>query len=225
MLGEMEGPGIITHIWITVDNQTSEGDCFVLRDLVLRMYWDEEKDPSVEVPLGDFFCCGFGKECLVNSSAVTVVPSRGLNTYFQMPFRKKARITLENQHANPIPAFFYQIDYCLYEELPENAAYFHASFRRQALTEIGKDYVIIDGIQGPGHYAGTYIALSTSRDTGGARGKSSSTSTKIRSIPRSAVRGWKITSAAPGVLLPGRGEDGGAYLQHALPGISLLLPP
>lgn len=127
LLGEMEGPGIITHIWITVDNQTSEGDCFVLRDLVLRMYWDEEEDPSVEVPLGDFFCCGFGKECLVNSSAVTVVPSRGLNTYFQMPFRKKARITLENQHANPIPAFFYQIDYCLYEELPENAAYFHAS--------------------------------------------------------------------------------------------------
>ena len=55
LLGEMEGPGIITHIWITVDNQTSEGDCFVLRDLVLRMYWDEEKDPSVEVPLGDFF--------------------------------------------------------------------------------------------------------------------------------------------------------------------------
>ena len=161
LLGEMEGPGIITHIWITVDNQTSEGDCFVLRDLVLRMYWDEEENPSVEVPLGDFFCCGFGKECLVNSSAVTVVPSRGLNTYFQMPFRKKARITLENQHANPIPAFFYQIDYCLYEELPENAAYFHASFRRQALTEIGKDYVIIDGIQGPGHYAGTYIALST----------------------------------------------------------------
>ena len=95
LLGEMEGPGIITHIWITVDNQTSEGDCFVLRDLVLRMYWDEEENPSVEVPLGDFFCCGFGKECLVNSCAVTVVPSRGLNTYFQMPFRKKAKITLE----------------------------------------------------------------------------------------------------------------------------------
>lgn len=78
----------------------------ILRDLVLRMYWDDEEEPSVESPLGDFFCCGFGRECNVNSMPIAVVPSRGLNCYFQMPFRKKARITLENQHVNPIPAFF-----------------------------------------------------------------------------------------------------------------------
>lgn len=161
VLGEIDGPGVIDHIWITVDNKTTEGDCFVLRDLVLRMYWDEEKTPSVEVPLGDFFCCGFGQECFVNSSAITVVPSRGLNSYFQMPFRTKAKITLENQHANPIPAFFYQIDYCLYDDLPEQTSYFHASWRRQAITELGKDYVIIDEIKGCGQYIGTYIALST----------------------------------------------------------------
>ncbi|MEN2592953.1 DUF2961 domain-containing protein, partial [Acinetobacter baumannii] len=93
------------------DSKTAEGDCFVLRDLVIRIYWDEEKEPSVEVPLGDFFCCGFGKECIINSDLVTVVPSRGMNSYIQMPFRKKALITLENQHVNAIPAFFYQIDY------------------------------------------------------------------------------------------------------------------
>lgn len=161
VLGEIDGPGVIDHIWITVDNKTTEGDCFVLRDLVLRMYWDEEKTPSVEVPLGDFFCCGFGQECFVNSSAITVVPSRGLNSYFQMPFRTKAKITLENQHANPIPAFFYQIDYCLYDDLQEQTSYFHASWRRQAITELGKDYVIIDEIKGCGQYIGTYIALST----------------------------------------------------------------
>ena len=78
-----------------------------------------------KLPLGDFFCCGFGQECIVNSIPIAAVPSRGLNCYFQMPFRKKARITLENQHANEIPAFFYQIDYGLYEEpFPEDYCLF-----------------------------------------------------------------------------------------------------
>ncbi len=161
VLGEIDGRGVIHHIWITTDNKTSEGDCFVLRDLIIRMYWDGENEPSVEVPLGDFFCCGFGKECFVNSSLITVVPSRGLNSYIQMPFQKKALITLENQHVNIIPNFFYQIDYTMYDFLPENVAYFHAEWRRQALTELGKDYVIVDKITGQGQYIGTYIGLST----------------------------------------------------------------
>ena len=97
---------MIHHIWITVTDKTTEADRFVLRDLVLRMYWDDEESPSVETPLGDFFCCGFGEECIVNSLPVAAVPSRGLNCYFQMPFNKKARITLENQHANEITGFF-----------------------------------------------------------------------------------------------------------------------
>ena len=139
-LAEMEGPGQINHIWITVDNKTTEADCFVLRDLVIRMYWDDEETPSVESPLGDFFCCGFGRECFVNSVPVAVVPNRGFNCYFPMPFKKKAKITLENQHANKIPAFFYQVDYCLYDELPDDIAYFHAQWRRERLTEKTKDY-------------------------------------------------------------------------------------
>lgn len=109
VLGAINGPGVIYHMWITTDSKTAEGDCFVLRDLVIRIYWDEEKEPSVEVPLGDFFCCGFGKECIINSDLVTVVPSRGMNSYIQMPFRKKALITLENQHVNAIPAFFIRL--------------------------------------------------------------------------------------------------------------------
>ena len=108
LLGEMEGPGVIEHIWITVTDKTSDADRFVLRDLVLRMYWDGEETPSVEAPLGDFFCCGFGQGCLVNSLPVAVNPNRGFNCYFPMPFRKSARLTVENQHKNPVPAFFYQ---------------------------------------------------------------------------------------------------------------------
>ena len=160
-LAEIDGPGIIQHIWITVDNKTSDADCFVLRDLVIRMYWDGEETPSVESPLGDFFCCGFGRECIVNSVPIAVAPNRGFNCYFPMPFHRKAKITLENQHVGSIPAFFYQIDYGLVDSLPEDTMYFHAQWRRQKLTEKGKDYVILDQVHGQGHYVGTYLALTT----------------------------------------------------------------
>lgn len=160
-LGEIEGAGIIRHMWITVTDKTTEADCFVLRDLILRMYWDDNEAPSVEVPLGDFFCCGFAHSCQIRSVPVVVVPNKGFNSYFSMPFRTKARITLENQHVNPIPAFFYQIDYMLYDEMNEDMHYFHAQWRRQKVTIPKNDYVIVDGINGCGHYIGTYIALTT----------------------------------------------------------------
>lgn len=159
-LAEVEGPGIIQHIWITVTDKTEAGD-FVLRDLVIRMYWDDEEEPSVESPLGDFFCNGFGKGCEVNSMPIAVNPARAFNSYFPMPFRKKAKITIENQHPGDIPAFFYQINYCLYDELPEQMAYFHAQWKRERITQLQKDYTILDNVKGRGHYVGTYIALST----------------------------------------------------------------
>ncbi len=160
VLGDIQGPGVIQHIWVTVTDKTSDADCFVLRDLVLRMYWDGEERPSVECPLGDFFCCGFGQGCLVNSLPMVVNPNRGFNCYFPMPFRKRARITVENQHKNPVPAFFFQIDYCL-KPVPEEAGYFHAQWRRQRITEKGQDYVVLDNVRGRGQYVGTYLALTT----------------------------------------------------------------
>ena len=159
-LGEIHGEGMIQHIWITVTDRTSERNRYVLRDLVLRMYWDDEEFPSVECPLGDFFCCGFGVSYQVNSVPIAVNPTRGFNSYFPMPFRKNARITIENQCDEPIPAFFYQIDYCL-TTVPEDAAYFHAQWRRQRITEKAKDYVVLDNIKGKGQYVGTYLALTS----------------------------------------------------------------
>lgn len=160
VLADIKGSGVIQHIWVTVKDKTSDADCFVLRDLVLRMYWDGERRPSVEVSLGDFFCCGFGQACVVNSLPIVVVPDRGLNCYFPMPFKHSARITLENQHKNPISSFFYQIDYCL-GEVPQNAGYFHAQWRRERLTQKGRDYVVLDNVHGRGQYVGTYLALTT----------------------------------------------------------------
>ena len=160
-LARIDGTGIINHIWITVDNKTSDADCFVLRDLVLRMYWDENDVPAVEVPLGDFFCCGFGMEYPVHSEPIVMIPKRGLNSYIPMPFSKSAKITLENQHRNLIPSFFYQIDYNLYDSLPENSGYFHAQWRRQRMTELKKDYIILDGVRGKGTYFGTFLGIQT----------------------------------------------------------------
>lgn len=157
-LAEIEESGIIQHIWITVAERT-EKDYYILRDLVLRMYWDNEETPSVETPLGDFFCCGFGRGCLINSLPVVVNPTRGMNCYFPMPFKKKARITLENQHECDVYGFFYQIDYLLTDEIPEDIAYFHAKWRRERITEKQKDYTILDIARGKGHYVGTYMAL------------------------------------------------------------------
>lgn len=160
VLAEIDGPGIINHIWLTVTDKT-EADFFVLRDLVLRMYWDGEENPSVETPLGDFFCNGFARGALVNSLPIVVNPTRGMNSYFSMPFRKKAKITIESQHQIDIPVFFYQIDYSLPSELPAEAAYFHAQWRREKTTELQQDYVILDNVSGKGQYIGTYLALTT----------------------------------------------------------------
>ncbi|MDL2206636.1 DUF2961 domain-containing protein [Eubacteriales bacterium OttesenSCG-928-N13] len=160
VLANIDGPGTIQHIWLTVADATAAGK-FVLRDVVLRMFWDGEETPSVECPLGDFFLNGFARGCEVNSMPIVVNPKRGMNSYLQMPFRKHARIEIENQHKGDVPGFFFQIDYCLHDELPEDIGYFHAQWRRERLTQLQKDYVLLDNVKGKGHYIGTYLALTT----------------------------------------------------------------
>lgn len=159
-LADIEGCGIIQHIWITARDVTTAGR-FVLRDLILRMYWDNETEPSVECPLGDFFLCGFGRGYEVVSMPIVVNPQRGMNCFLSMPFRKHARITLENQHAGEVRSFFFQIDYTLRDSIPAEAAYFHAQWRREPTTQLRKDFVVLDGVKGKGHYIGTFLALTT----------------------------------------------------------------
>lgn len=161
ILADIEGPGIIRHIWMTVTDKISDKNRFVYRDLVLRFFWDGEEKPSVECPLGDFFCCGFGRSYSVNSMPIVVIPRSGFNCYFAMPFKRHARITVENQNEETIPSFFYQIDYTCEEVLPEDLGYFHTQWRRSRMTEPGRDHIILDGVKGQGQYVGTFLALST----------------------------------------------------------------
>jgi hypothetical protein len=150
VIADIEGPATIKHIWITVDP-------VAYRNVILRMYWDGEDNPSVEVPLGDFFCNGHALRCSVNSIPIAVNPSGGFNSYWPLPFRKSARIELENQWKDEIGGFFYQVTYEL-GPVPDDAAYFHAQWRRFVTRVDYPEHVIIDGVQGKGLYVGTYIA-------------------------------------------------------------------
>jgi hypothetical protein len=147
-LAEIQGPGAIQHVWMTPTGH--------LRFSILRIYWDGESQPSVEVPVGDFFACGWGRYAQISSLAVCVNPGSGFNSYWEMPFRKSCKMTLENLDSEAM-TIYYQIDYVL-TEVPEDAAYFHAQFRRSNPLPYKTDHVILDGVKGWGHYVGTYLA-------------------------------------------------------------------
>jgi len=149
-LAEIEGEGAIQHIWMT--------PVCDYRLNIIRFYWDDETEPSVEVPVGDFFASGWGMsfEPRIQSLAICVNPKSGLNCYWQMPFQKKCRITMENR-GDDKATIYYQIDYTL-TDVPDDAAYFHAQFNRVHPLPYKEDYTIVENIKGKGHYVGTYMA-------------------------------------------------------------------
>lgn len=144
----IDGPGLIQQIWMTPTGNW--------RFSIIRIYWDDNEHPSVECPVGDFFACGWGKYGQVSSLAICVNPGSAFNCYWPMPFRKKCRITFENL-ADEHMTLFYQINYSL-QPVPDEAAYFHAQFRRVNPVPYKDVYTILDGVEGWGHYAGTYMA-------------------------------------------------------------------
>ncbi|MCM8820979.1 MAG: DUF2961 domain-containing protein, partial [Candidatus Omnitrophica bacterium] len=188
-LAEIEGPGCITHIWMT-----QGGRSFLYREMALKIYWDGEKNPSINVPLGDFFCLGHS---LVNSfcslpfTASTSSPYQfgagcALNCYLQMPFRKYAKIELVNEGKYVHIQYFY-IDYELYKEkFGDDIAYLHAQWRRENPTPgwgpevkvntpeanvvnkgkvaYSNNYVILEA-EGRGHYIGCNLSVANFHGT------------------------------------------------------------
>jgi hypothetical protein len=126
------------------------------RSSILRIHWDDEVRPSVECPVGDFFATGWEEAAPLSSLAVCVNPGSAFNCYWPMPFRRRCRITLENRGQKP-KIVYYQVDYAQ-GAVPDDAAYFHAQFRRTNPLPHAEPYTILDGVRGRGHYAGTYMA-------------------------------------------------------------------
>lgn len=149
-LMDIEGPGVIRHIWMTVEKQH-------YRNIIIRFYWDGEENPSVECPIGDFFCCSWNDHQNIVAVPVNVNPSGALNMYFPMPFKKHVKITVENDSPNDAREFFYTVNYTL-EPVPDDALYFHAQWRRTNPVPYKEDFLMVDGIKGQGQYVGAFMS-------------------------------------------------------------------
>ncbi len=147
-LADIDGPGAIQQIWMTLAGKW--------RFSILRIYWDKQEVPSVECPAGDFFCMGWQQFAPLSSLAVCVNPGSAFNCYWEMPFRKHCRMTLENIDTVDM-RIYYQINYTL-TVVPDDCGYFHAQFRRTNPLPYKEVYTILDGVRGEGHYVGTYMA-------------------------------------------------------------------
>lgn len=147
-IADINGSGAIQQIWMTPTGHW--------RHSILRIYWDDQEQPSVECPVGDFFACGWGQYAQVSSLAVCVNPGSAFNCYWEMPFRKRCRITMTNIAAKEM-TLYYQINYTL-TDVPADTAYFHAQFRRVNPLPYKQVYTILEGVKGQGQYVGTYMA-------------------------------------------------------------------
>jgi len=167
------GPGIITHIWYTINARSGHH----LKELVMRVYWEGNAKPSVEVPVGDFFGLNLGDYFLYQSAFLNCSSVKALNSYFAMPFRREARITITNEGAQNVDSFYSNIDYQLVPSLPDNALYFHAQYRQsipnRAIKAVpgqpqinleGKDNYVFFETRGKGQMMGVTFGVVQNND-------------------------------------------------------------
>lgn len=172
-----DGPGVITHLWFTMGHAGEHH----LKEVVLRMFWDNQTKPSVEVPIGDFFGLNLGQYNLYQSAFLNCASVRGLNSYFGMPFRKSARMTVTNEGKRPVGNFYSNIDYQLMPSLPDEILYFHAQYRQATPTTLvraddpnadpddqrnlgGKGNYVFVETRGQGHLLGVTLGVLQNRD-------------------------------------------------------------
>ena len=154
VLAEIKGPAAIHHIWVTINAESFYG-----RKIILRMYWDEEKYPSVETPIGDFFGMGHGLNRNLSSFPLACSSEgRARNSYWYMPFKRSSRITVTNEGSRDVGSFYCYIDYRELPDFPDNTPYFHASYRQETPCLEGKNYLILEA-SGNGHYVGCNLSI------------------------------------------------------------------
>jgi hypothetical protein len=152
-LADIQGPGVVTMIWVTI----ASPDKYFLRRILLRMYWDGETSPSVEVPIGDFFGTGFQYKHYL--TPFLGMSSGGYYSYFPMPFNSGARIEVVNETGQEINSFYYHIDYQkLSGPLEPSVARFHSSWHREIRTSPGRYYTILEA-EGEGHLVGVNLSM------------------------------------------------------------------
>lgn len=161
-IAELTGPGRITHLWFTI----AADDRFYGRSMTLRIYWDGQKEPSVESPIGDFFAVGHGMDVPLNSFPVAVSSEgRARNCYWSMPFAKSAKVTVSNDSPTKnVGALYFYVDWQKLPTLPPDTMYFHAQYRQEFPCISGKDYLILD-TEGDGLYVGTVLSVQMNEES------------------------------------------------------------
>jgi Protein of unknown function (DUF2961)/HEAT repeats len=155
VLADLTGPGVITHMWITVAAREYGWP----RLLRLRVYYDGSSTASVDAPLGDFFAVGHGMERPVNSLMVQdSSDGRSRNCYWPMPFRHSAKVTITNEGRQRVANLYYHVDWRKVPSLPSDIGYFHAWYHQETPVERGKHYEFLS-IKGRGHYVGTVLSV------------------------------------------------------------------
>jgi hypothetical protein len=152
---DVSGPGMVRHIWCTVKPNSATD----IRNIILRMYWEHNEVPSVEVPLSDFFGMAHGAKILMTSQLISVQPSLGYNCDIPMPFKSHARITVTNDSDTDFDWFFYQIDFTLGDKIEKDDGRFHASFSRENPTKYGLDFTIMETKGAKGVYLGCVLGV------------------------------------------------------------------
>jgi len=162
VLLDEQGPGVITHIWITFLGPEPHGwapqGSADHQELMLRMFWDGNPRPAVEAPVGDFFANCFGERSEVISVAVLVEGGDSYNCFWRMPFRKSARIEIENQSRKPLSLLYFNIDWIRLDSLPKDTPYFYGQYRQEYPVRKGEDYLVLE-TSGKGHYVGTVLGV------------------------------------------------------------------
>ena len=154
VLADLDGPGTIRHVWMTI----SPGPPTDMRAVWMEVFYDDLESPSVSVPCLDFFGLAHGRPVAYASALTTAQEGRGFNAYFPMPFRDHVRIELTNGSSRAVDLYF-QIDLTLERVPRDDAGLLHASFRRENPTELRRDFVITDGIRGPGRFLGCVVGV------------------------------------------------------------------
>ncbi len=201
---DLEGPGVVRRIRLTL----ASGDPHHLRRIVVRMYWNDEVDPSVEVPLGDFFGNAFDKRPY---SAVPMgVSSGGFYSYLALPFSRHARIAIVNETGLPIEGIAFDADVDLGVTLTEPVATFHAQWRRDARPRADQPHVVAD-LSGTGWFVGTSLS---------AQGYDS-TLAFLNGQERMRVDGRRVRTATAADYLNDSGSAAGGALAAAFHGVVL----
>ncbi|MCJ7728502.1 MAG: DUF2961 domain-containing protein [Sedimentisphaerales bacterium] len=154
-LCDIQGHGVIRHIWVTVSKSAE-----TLQGIVVRVYWDGQEHPSIETPLGALFGIMHGKVGAHQSAVHSVNPEAGMNIWLEMPFAKRAKITLTNESTKSTPLFYY-IDYTLGDKLPSKFGRLHAMYRRENPTTLKNDFEILPKRTGSGRFLGCVIGIRT----------------------------------------------------------------